>query len=50
VLYRKQAQKEARRPKFGKGDFRRGVDSPLPLGADIGRLSELLDAEARRPE
>ena len=40
---------KTRRPKFGEGQFERGVEPPT-LGTDIGRLLEALEAEARRPE
>ena len=48
LLYSTNLHKTAR-PKFGEGGFRRGVE-PLPLGTDIGRLLESLEAEARRPQ
>lgn len=40
---------KTRKPKYGEGDFGRGVEPPS-LGTDVGRLLEALEAEARRPE
>lgn len=40
---------KTRKPKYGEGDFGRGVEPPS-LGTDIGRLLEALEVEARRPE
>jgi transposase len=40
---------KTRRPKYGEGQFERGVEPPT-LGTDVGRLLEALEAEARRPE
>lgn len=51
LLYSKAVHKEARRPKYGDGGFKRGLPEPeTTYGADVGRLLELLEGEARRRE
>jgi transposase len=49
LLYSKSVHKEARRPKYGTGFFRRGLpESEANYGTDVGRLLQLLEDEARR--